>query len=126
MRDAYIKKGHRYEPIGALVPDELLTEGVWVVYRTRGSKSMCNAKYMDEIFQISKCSNLEKLTIAQRGHIEKMCDSAVSDLLGQRLTDYELVRRAVANVVNQLLDNSEQLKDNNNELERKTRSNRCF
>lgn len=126
MRDAYIKKGHRYEPIGALTPDSLLTEGVWVVFRTRGGKSMCNAKYMDEIFQVQKCSNLEKLTVAQRGYIEKMCDSAVSDMLGQQLSTYELVRRAVANVVNQLLDNSEQLKDNNNELERKTGSDRCF
>lgn len=111
MRDAYIKKGHRYEPIGALMADDLLTEGVWVVYRGRGTKSICNAKYMDEIFQLQKCSNLEKLTIAQRGNIEKLCDDAVNDLLGQRLTDYELVRRAVANVVNQLLDNSEKIKD---------------
>lgn len=126
MRDAYIKVGKRYEPIGALIQDELLTEGVWVVARHRCSRSITSSRYMDEIFQVHKCSNLEKLTIAQKGNIEKLCDDAVTAMMGQRLSTYELVRRAVANVVNQLLDNSEQLKDNNNELERTTGSDRCF
>lgn len=103
MIDAYIKKGRRYEPIGTCVCDTTLTEGVWVVTKNKGSKSICRADYLDNIYQLDKCSELQKLTIAQRGYLDKITEESLNAYLGQHLSAYELAKRVVADVVNKLM-----------------------
>lgn len=66
----------RYEHIGSMA-----TEGVWVVLSNLShcSHQMASGDYLKDLFQIQKVSEIEDVTIAQLGGLEKYYDYVASE-----------------------------------------------
>lgn len=71
----------KYMPCGRYDHSSMAAEGVWVVL---SNLSMCSSQctsgdYLKELFQIHKVSDIEDVTIAQLGGLEKYYDYVVSE-----------------------------------------------
>ena len=68
-----VVRGNRvqYEPCSMLMTDDL-PEGVWVVVKHRGSKSISNGKYMLENYMCMKAGDVQDVSLAKLGGMEKL------------------------------------------------------
>lgn len=98
----YRKRGSKYEPVGMHVNSDMLTEGVWVVTHSKSSWSMTSGKYLKDIFQIDKLSNLEKLTIAQLGSLHQACNDAIYEVNTEGMSVYDALHARVAYIIDKL------------------------
>ena len=73
----YRKINGKYVPIGKEYSVDFLTEGVWVV-TARGC--FASGKYLREIYDIDKVSDLQPPTIADIGAINQAAEYAIDEL----------------------------------------------
>ena len=68
-----VVRGNRvqYEPCSMLMTDDL-PEGVWVVVKHRGSKSISNGRYMLENYMCMKAGDVQDVSLAKLGGMEKL------------------------------------------------------
>lgn len=70
----------KYVPCGRLNAD-IMNEGVWVVLSNLSycSRSVTRADYLKDLFQIQKVSDIEEVSIAKLGGLEKYYDYVASE-----------------------------------------------
>ena len=68
-----VVRGNRvhYEPCSMLMTNDL-PEGVWVVVKHRGSKSISNGRYMLENYMCLKTGDIQDVSLAKLGGMEKL------------------------------------------------------
>ena len=68
-----VVRGNRvhYEPCSMFMPDNL-PEGVWVVVKHHGSKSISNGKYMLENYMCMKAGDIQDVSLAKLGGMERL------------------------------------------------------
>ena len=71
----------KYVPCGRHERHEFVGEGVWVVLSNLSTCSIqcASGDYLKDLFQIHKVSEIEKVSIAQLGDLEKYYDYVVSE-----------------------------------------------
>lgn len=103
----YRKSNGKYYPIAVDSSHDRLSEGVWVVYRIVGCKSIVSGKYLKDCYSVEKTSDLQplNLTYAQLGAIDKVVNEATRYAFdnGNNCNTYELIKKAVAYALNELL-----------------------
>jgi len=67
----YRKVGKKYEPCSMLMTNDL-GEGVWVVTKHYGSRQTSNGKYMLKNFQCYKASDIQDVSLAKLGGMQKL------------------------------------------------------
>lgn len=60
-----------YEPCSMLMTDDL-PEGVWVVVKHRGSKSISSGRYMLENYMCLKTGDIQDVSLAKLGGMERL------------------------------------------------------
>ena len=60
-----------YEPCSMLMTNDL-PEGVWVVVKHKGSKSISSGKYMLENYMCLKTGDIQDVSLAKLGGMEKL------------------------------------------------------
>lgn len=85
-----------YEPCSMCMTNDL-GEGVWVVIKHRGSKSITSGKYMYENFMCFKASDIQEVSLAKLGGMERFAHhlSAHWGDLPKNVSQYELCRAIV-------------------------------
>ena len=68
-----VVRGNRvqYEPCSMLMTDDL-PEGVWVVVKHRGSKSISSGRYMLENYMCMKAGDIQDVSLAKLGGMERL------------------------------------------------------
>jgi hypothetical protein len=61
----------QYEPCSMLMTDDL-PEGVWVVVKHRGSKSISSGRYMLENYMCMKAGDIQDVSLAKLGGMERL------------------------------------------------------
>ncbi len=97
----YRKVGKKYEPCSILMTNDL-EEGVWVVTKHKYGKSYANGKYLYEKFLCLKASDIQDVSLAKLGGMEKLADylSHNWDKLPKNVSHYELCRAIVGILFN--------------------------
>ena len=92
----YRKVGNKYEPCSMLMTD-YLPEGVWVVTKHYGSRSFTNGKYMLEEYLCLKASDIQEVSLAKLGGMEKFAHYLAQhwNELPKGVSQYELCRAIV-------------------------------
>lgn len=85
-----------YRPCSMLITDDL-PEGVWVVAKHYGSKSITNGKYLYENYMCMKAGNLQDVSLAKLGTMEKYAHylSQHLDEIPKDKSQYDLCRAIV-------------------------------
>ena len=85
-----------YEPCSMLVTDDL-PEGVWVVVKHRGSKSISSGRYMLENYMCLKTGDIQDVSLAKLGGMDKLADWLCHnwDKLPNNKSQYDLCRAIV-------------------------------
>ena len=60
-----------YEPCSMLMTNDL-PEGVWVVVKHKGSKSISSGKYMLENYMCLKAGDIQEMSLAKLGGMERL------------------------------------------------------
>ena len=96
-----------YEPCSMLMTNDL-PEGVWVVVKHKGSKSISSGKYMLENYMCLKAGDIQEMSLSKLGGMDKLADylSCNWDKLPKNKSQYDLCRAIVG-----LLFNYEKEKD---------------
>ena len=68
-----IGKKVTYEPCSMLMTDDL-GEGVWVVVKHIGSKSITSGLYMRDMYMCQKASDIQDVSLAKLGGMERLAD----------------------------------------------------
>jgi len=97
----YRKIGNKYEPCSMLMTNDL-PEGVWVVVKHYGSKSITNGKYMLEKYMCLKASDIQDVSLAKLGGMERLAHhlSQHWDEIPQNVSTYDLCRHIVGTLFN--------------------------
>lgn len=92
----YRKVGKRYEPCSMCLTNDL-GEGVWVVVKHKGSKSITSGKYMLENYMCLKASDIQEVSLAKLGGMERFAHhlSQHWNELPKNVSQYELCRAIV-------------------------------
>lgn len=108
----YRKFGNKYEPMGMIVNEDYLTEGVWVVY----NNGYCNGKYLRNRYEIEKASELQypKIPLATLGGLQKAIDTAIEELYPWKqerykttgVSEYDCYQFVATRVIEILKENS--------------------
>jgi hypothetical protein len=85
-----------YEPCSMLMTNDL-PEGVWVVVKHKGSKSISSGKYLLENYMCLKAGDIQEMSIAKLGGMEKLADWLCHnwDKLPKDKSQYDLCRAIV-------------------------------
>ena len=97
----YRKVGNKYEPCSMLMTDDL-PEGVWVVTKHYGSRSITNGKYMLEKYLCLKASDIQDVSLAKLGGMEKFAHYLAQHWgeLPNGVSQYELYQAIVGILFN--------------------------
>lgn len=97
----YRKIGHKYEPCSMLMTNDL-PEGVWVVVKHYGSKSITNGKYMLEKYMCLKSGDIQDVSLAKLGGMERLAHylSQHWDEISRNVSTYDLCRHIVGTLFN--------------------------
>ena len=97
----YRKIGNKYEPCSMLMTDDL-PEGVWVVTKHYGSRSITNGKYMLEKYLCLKASDIQEVSLAKLGGMEKFAHYLAQHWreLPHGVSQYELCQAIVGILFN--------------------------
>lgn len=85
-----------YEPCSMLMTNDL-PEGVWVVVKHRGSKSISNGRYMLENYMCLKTGDIQDVSLAKLGGMERLANylSQHWNELPKDWSQYDLCRAIV-------------------------------
>ena len=85
-----------YEPCSMLMTNDL-PEGVWVVVKHKGSKSISSGKYMLEKYMCLKAGDIQETSLAKLGGMDKLADWLCHnwDKLPKNKSQYDLCRAIV-------------------------------
>lgn len=67
----YQKVGKKYEPCSMLMTQDL-DEGVWVVVKHHGCKSMMSGKYLLDRYMCMKAGDIQEVSLAKLGGMERL------------------------------------------------------
>lgn len=97
----YRKVGKKYEPCSMLMTDDL-GEGVWVVVKHNGSKSISNGKYLYELYMCMKSGDIQDVSLAKLGGMERLAHHLSShwDEIPKEASQYNLCRAIVGILFN--------------------------
>ena len=97
----YRKIGNKYEPCSMLMTNDL-PEGVWVVVKHYGSKSITNGKYMLEKYMCLKAGDIQDVSLAKLGGMERLAHylSQHWDEIPRNVSTYDLCRHIVSTLFN--------------------------
>jgi hypothetical protein len=108
----YRKFGNKYEPMGRIVNEDYLTEGVWVVY----NNGYTNGKYLRNRYELEKASDLQypEMPLATLGGLQKAIDTAIHELYSWKqerykttgVSEYDCYEFVVMRVMEILKENS--------------------
>lgn len=73
----YRRVGKRYEPVQMVMEAVSWQEGVFVVTKNRSEiqpDSWTSGEYLQEIFKLYKCGDIENVSIAKLGGMQKLAD----------------------------------------------------
>lgn len=73
----YRRIGKRYEPVSMYFECHSWQEGVFVVTKNRSAlqpDSWTSAEYLQKIFKLYKCGDIENVSIAKLGGMQKLAD----------------------------------------------------
>lgn len=92
----YRKEGNRYVPCSMLMTDDL-PEGVWVVTKHPGGRSITNGKYLYERYGCYKASDIQDVPLATLGGLERLAHTLSSHWseLPRDTSQYDLCRAIV-------------------------------
>lgn len=96
--NVYRKVGRRYEPIGMLVSDHWLSDGVWIVRHKKYSKSTTRADYLTDCYGLIKAGDIAKLDLPKLGAMENYADVVAGTLqneMGKNQTLMDVARKVV-------------------------------
>ena len=68
----YRKVGKKYEPYSMIIPADSLSEGVWVVVKSKSCRSMMTGKYLLEKYLCMKAGDLQEVSLAKLGGMERL------------------------------------------------------
>lgn len=85
-----------YEPCSMLMTNDL-PEGVWVVVKHKGSKSISSGKYMLENYMCLKAGDIQEMSLAKLGGMERLANylSQHWNELPKDWSQYDLCRAIV-------------------------------
>ena len=85
-----------YEPCSMCLTNDL-PEGVWVVVKHKGSKSVTSGKYMYENYMCMKSGDIQDVSLAKLGGMERLAHhlSQHWDELPRNRSQYDLCRAIV-------------------------------
>lgn len=97
----YRKVGNKYEPCSMLMTNDL-PEGVWVVTKHYGSRQTTNGKYLLENFMCYKASDLQDVSLAKLGSMNKLAHYLAQHWreLPNGVSQYELCQAIVGILLN--------------------------
>lgn len=92
----YRKVGNKYEPCSMLMTNDI-GEGVWVVVKHMGCKSISNGKYLCENYMCMKAGDIQEVSLAQLGGLERLSHTLSRhwDELPTNVSQYDLCRAIV-------------------------------
>lgn len=92
----YRKVGNRYEPCSMLMTNDL-PEGVWVVVKHNGGRSISSGKYLLENYLCMKSGDIQDVSLAKLGGMERLSRylSRHWDELPKNGSQYDLCRAIV-------------------------------
>lgn len=90
-----------YEPCSMLMTNDI-PEGVWVVVKHRGSKSISNGKYLYENYMCMKAGDIQEVSLAKLGGMERLAHylSQHWNELPKNNSQYDLCRAIVGLLFN--------------------------
>ena len=90
-----------YKPCSMLMTNDL-PEGVWVVVKHHGSKSISSGKYMYENYMCMKTGDIQEVSLAKLGGMERLSHylSQHWDELPKNNSQYDLCRAIVGLLFN--------------------------
>lgn len=62
-----------YDPVSMCIEQDL-DEGVWVITKSTYGKSYATGKYLRDMFMCQKASDIQEVSLAKLGGLEKMVD----------------------------------------------------
>ena len=96
--NVYKKVGRKYVPIGLVVADHWLSDGIWIVRHKKGSKSHTRADYLADSYGLVKAGEIAKIDLPALGAMEDYAEVAAQVICrngNQHMTPFELARRIV-------------------------------
>lgn len=95
----YQRINGKYEPVSILQAKEL-PEGVWVVTRHQSCREYISGRYLRECFHLDKAADIEKISLAKMGHINKVVGRIIDELHldnsdTRPMTNHELIKAVV-------------------------------
>lgn len=73
----YRRVGKKYEPVNMMLECHSWQEGVFVVTKNRSAlqpDSWTSGEYLQQIFKLYKCGDIENVSIAKLGGMQKLAD----------------------------------------------------
>lgn len=93
-----VKRGSKYayEPCSMLMTNDL-GEGVWVVVKHPGHRSITNGRYLNERYMCLKASDIQDVSLAKLGGMERLANHLSSHWreLPRDVSQYDLCRAIV-------------------------------
>ena len=74
------KVNGKYYPWEMELSRNSLPEGVWVIVREKSCTSYTSGSYMRERFRLDKASDIEEVSLAKLGSLEKLCRNVLEEL----------------------------------------------
>lgn len=86
-----------YERTGMHIGTDCLDEGVWVIVKNTYGKSYASGKYLNDMFMCLKASDIQDVSLAKLGGMEKLADYLCShwNELPKQASQYDLCRAIV-------------------------------
>ena len=77
-----VVRGNRvqYEPYSMHLSDDELSEGVWVVVKHYGGRSISSGRYLLESYQCLKAGDIQDVSLAELGGLERITNVLVRHL----------------------------------------------
>ena len=97
----YRKIGKKYVPCSMLMTNDL-GEGVWVVVKHKGSRSIISGKYLLENYMCLKASDIQDVSLSKLGGMERLShylSQHLGEITGEK-SQYEYCRAIVGKLFN--------------------------
>ena len=90
----FIRVGNKYIPHSVNCSN--LREGVWVVTSRPGVRSIANGSYLNDVFEINKCCDIEPLTLKELGSLESLCQEVYDNIDDFSVSPNDLIHKVVS------------------------------
>jgi hypothetical protein len=90
----FIRVGNKYIPHSVNCSN--LSEGVWVITSRPGVRSIASGSYLNDVFEIRKCCNIEPLTLKELGSLESLYQEVCADIDDFSGSPSELIYKVIS------------------------------